>query len=214
MKIKITWFCTAALMCLLLSAPASAGVLYDNGAVSGSSGGFQINSIYIVANSFTLSSNSTLTGVNFGLWATPTDTPFSVDWTIWSAAGPGGGGTALNGPTTAALTNTFLFVNANNFSVYSSSFSLPSIALGASTYWLQIMNASTARGDTSFAFFWDQNNGRSQAWGNTFASPIPSESFQIIGTTDGGNSVPEPSSMALLGPVLLLAGLFRRKLSR
>ncbi len=220
MKRTIAGFSTAALLCLLPSTPASADVLYSNGPVNGTLNAWSTSFTgYVTADSFTLSSNSTLTGVaDIGFWVFLGDTPLSEDWSIWSAAGPGGGGTELYGPTTASLINTFDFANEYDiFDVYTSSFSLPSIALDAGTYWLQLGNGTTFLGSM---LAWDQNNGPtgngtgSQAWtsGEGFitaasdpcvgapASGYCSESFEIVGTS----SIPEPSSVYMLGSLLVL----------
>jgi hypothetical protein len=143
MKNKIQCFCTAVALCLLLSAPASADILYSNGPVNGT-----INSYTLyfdpeccsVADSFTLASNSTVTrvgGLGFWLLGPNAPTPATLDWSIWSSAGPGGGGSILDTRTGVSLTNTFDFAdldvgpNKEVFDIYTSSFSIPSISLSA-----------------------------------------------------------------------------------
>lgn len=244
MKSKITGFSLLALLCLLVSASASADVLYSNGPVNGTINGWIINFGAQVADSFTLSSNSTLTGVdNVGLLVVSGHTPSTVDWSIWNGGGPGGGGTDLDGPTTASLTNTFDFSGTGLLfgdEIYTSSFSLPSIVLGPGTYWLELDNA-TQVGPTppDTVMGWDQNDGPlgngtgSEAWQSVtgfltaasscggISTPPPtgycSESFEIVGTQMQTQTptVPEPGSMAQFGTgLLLMTGLLRRKLCR
>ena len=67
----------------LLSTPASAGVLYDNGLVNANIGTLGEWGIYyndVVSDSFTLAGTSTLTGVSLGIWAT--STPDYLYWRI------------------------------------------------------------------------------------------------------------------------------------
>ena len=68
----------------LLSTPASAGVLYDNGPINGQTGigSWGISYGYIMSDSFTLTGTSTLTGVNLGIWIASGDTPDYLYWRI------------------------------------------------------------------------------------------------------------------------------------
>src|ERR1700722_12927557 len=110
-----------ALIVLALSAPAPADVLYSNGAINGTVNAIPINLGGDIADSFTLSSDATLTGVTLGLWAYYGDSPATVDWLIWSDPGPAEGGTLLDSAKDASLSNTFLLNNhnlVNGFNVY------------------------------------------------------------------------------------------------
>jgi hypothetical protein len=85
--------------------------------------------------------------------------------------------------------------------------------LNAGTYWLNLQNASVPSGDP---VYWDENEGPSLSSSNSVGS-FPSESFTVLGTssstTSTTTSVPEPSSILLLGSGILgLAGLVRRRL--
>jgi hypothetical protein len=225
-----------ALIVLALSAPAPADVLYSNGAINGTVNAIPINLGGDIADSFTLSSDATLTGVTLGLWAYYGDSPATVDWLIWSDPGPAEGGTLLDSAKDASLSNTFLLNNhnlVNGFNVYQSSFALPSIALGPGTYWLELTNANDSMSDF---IDWDANGGPSGAqslymggpplFGNltlanncgdsnltpgfggaTLASC--SESFEIK-----GQSTPEPAQLALVlnAGLLLVVAALRRKL--
>jgi hypothetical protein len=186
-------------------APASAGILYDNGAYGGTTAR-GISYGLAIANSFVLSSAATVTDVNFVAWtAANGDTMTAVDWLITSAAL--GGSTLASG--TAAPTKTFITTGPGTFSnmdIDYELFSIPDLGLGAGTYWLQLQNASAPSGNY---FYWDQNSGPSQAKSSA-AGYIPSETFQILGDAD---TVPEPSTFGLLGTgVLGMAALLRRRI--
>jgi len=193
--------CRLTFTVLAAAIPASANILYSNGAVNGTVNGYGISPLFAVTDSFTLTSASVLTGVGgIGLWTDAVgDTPLSVQWGISGLPdftnGAGGGGAPV-----ATLASTFLF-DTGPFSVYRSSFPLPNIALPAGVYYLSLQNGTTAQ---SLELFWDENDGPSVAF-QTFVGQIPSESFQILGT-----SVPEPNTeLPLLVLLLCMVGLVR-----
>ncbi len=202
-------FTVVIFTCLLSSTTASAGVIYDNGPINGTLGAWTIDEGIAASDSFLLTSSATLTGVDFGDWIDPGATPVSVQWGIGTSPdytnSAGGGGSPV-----AALTNVFLGTNGAGYDMYTSSFSLPDITLPAGTYWLSLQNATTSNGDY---LYWDINNGTSVAYvstiGNVANVLFPgsnSDAFQIL------SSVPEPASIALAVPALLLvAGFARRK---
>jgi hypothetical protein len=182
--------------------------LYSNGS-STYNNGDSPNIGFEVTDSFTLPSNSVVTGVTFDVWLSSEDTLSTVDWSIGTSQY---GGT----PVTAGTTGTFIKTNGDEFDVYSESFSIPSLAFGPGTYWLTLQNAVTVSGDDANGddAFWDESNGPSLASRNIVGNvrSIPSETFQILGT-QGTTVTPEPSSFLLLGSGLAaLAGLLKRKL--
>ena len=166
--------------------PVNAAVVYDNGPINGTVEAWTINYGYQVTDSFTVSSPTTLTGAQIGLWAYPGDNPTSVEWSIGSA--PYGSNISSG---TSSLSSTF--TGGYGFGIYplfESTFSLTGV-LSTGTYWFTLQNAASINGDP---VYWDQNNGPSTAF-ESIEGSIPSESFQLY----SGTTVPEPSTVTLLG---------------
>ena len=171
-----TLFVFTVLCLVLASVPASAGDLYDNGAIYGdiygnSDGALTINYGYAVSNSFGLAQNSQVTGFQYGIWAYPLDGTqhdqgLSVDWTISNLKGGGGtvfgsgtatiGGNGLQG----TLATQFISVNAYGYDIELETITGLSLSLGAShsptDYWLTLQNATMSSGNP---VFWDENSG-------------------------------------------------------
>ena len=213
--------CCLPLWSFLLALPLSAGVLYDNGPIKGTSGvGIASwiegthNEWYMAADSFTLSANSSITGVTFGAEFYTGDSGLTVDWAITTT--PFGPALAQG---TANLSGTFLLaIPAYDMVAWSESFSISPVRLGAGTYWLQLSNCMTVNYNWAY---WDMNRGTSVAYQKyQYQDPsglypgqgqLPySESFQILG------SVPEPGSLVLLssGALLLAIRRFRSRAGR
>jgi hypothetical protein len=211
--------------------PASADVLYDNFPINARQIVTSDTATYLqdqlIADSFVLSANSVLTGVNFGTWVTIGDTPVSVNWSITQvpdAVDDPFAYTSLASGTGATLTNTVFCLGSSNpttcagttsapseSDVYASYFALPSIALSAGTYYLTLGGAvATSSGEMD----WDANSGPPHAWVNQAQSGGSihdlgnlSESFQILGNSE----VPEPGSLVLAASALAgMVLLFRR----
>jgi len=212
MKKLISVLLFTVLLLFSLSGSGSAAVLYDNGPVNGTLDAFNIANGLSVADSFTLSSTSTVTGVVLYTWISG-DTPGYLDWYITSGPFSGSLGVTTYNQGIVSLSNTFLGTNTYGYNIYKDTFNIPSTTLPGGTYWLQLDNA---RGNSdSPNIFWDDNNGPSQAWQtgtgnlNDF-NGVPgnnSEAFQILGTT----TLPEPSTMLLLGSGLVGLVAFRKR---
>jgi hypothetical protein len=228
-------------MMAMLAVPASATpmtILYDNGAVNGTINSWDITSGWgdAVADSFTLSGDSTLMEVKFGEWVGQDYTPISVDWAIVSTLPNSwilGTGPLLPGATAASLTNTKLAglspfdLDGTYYDIYSENFILPNVSLASGTYYLVLQNARTSEGPTySVGADWDINNGPSTAytnWGGnmndnlfvydptTDVEGTGSNSFQILGTT---SPTPEPGTLTLLGSGLIGLGMLRKRRQR
>lgn len=205
---------SSIVMLALAAVPALADItLYDNGPINGTVDAWTINYGYSVTDSFTLATQSTITGFQFGVWAYAGDTPVSVDFAVGSS--PFGGNF-----TTVPLTSQFLYNNQDGYDMDLETASNLNISLGAGTYWLTLQNAVTTQGNS---LYWDENSGPSQAYESSLGT-IPSESFQIMGFTSsttgcgvsgaGCEPVPEPGTLLLLGSAVLgLGAWWRRKVS-
>jgi hypothetical protein len=199
MRIISKFIAMAGLGLFGLSQQASAAVLYDNGPLLGLSN--SIYSVYSTADSFTLSQDSVVTGVNFNVWFIPGDTFFSVDFGITNTPytyadngtasvtlGPGfaGSPTLPNGATEGAA----------------ASFLVGSIPLAAGTYYLVLSNAVTA---FNSVIYWDLNYGPSFGYqcsngglANVYCGGASgSNSFQIIG--QAVTPLPSTWTMMLIG---------------
>jgi hypothetical protein len=193
-----------------------ASTVYDNGPVNGSESAWTINYGFAVSDSFTLSSSTTLTGAQIGLWTLPGDNPTSVEWSIGSSPNTNNDGSGVG-----SLTNNSLFTNGWGYNIFESTFTL-SDSLTAGTYWFTLQDASNTTGDP---IYWDINQGPSAAWesmvGNLDASSCASwvgysgscsSSFQLYGSQSG---TPEPASLMLIGTGLVgLATRIRRRRQR
>ncbi len=189
MRTRITLLFVAAVLGLLPASRVWAALLYDNGPVNGTVNAWIIGTPFnfMVSDSFTLSGTSTLTEAQVGLWTYPGYVPGSVSWEL--------GTTQFDsslGAGTGSLSNTFQFTNGFGYDIYESTFPL-SGTLSAGTYWLTLVDLQD-QNNTGNLMLWDQNSGPSAAFASV-AGPIPSESFQIYGTS----AVPEPSTLLLLG---------------
>ena len=215
---------------LACAGPASAGVVFDN--ITGTTDNFNVNGWtiangWLVADTFTLGSPTTVTGVNFWVLKSSNDPVTSVQWSVISDVGLPTAGTTLYA---ADASVTDAFVEQDKYSLYVDkiTFSTGGISLGAGTYWLELTTAVSAPPGNQI--YWDQSDGtNSIAWMGTygylantgngcggqgagFQGTTCTESFQVL---NADTTAPEPGSLMLFGSgVLLLAGTLRRKFSR
>ena len=211
MTMRIAWL---PLLCLALMLPASAQVLYENGPINGGVDGWPFNaaSPYVVSDTFTLSSNSTVGGFELGTWEFPGDILTSLSWSITSLEN---GGTVYGSGTVSGknLTDKFLSTNSYGFDIDLVTVTGLNVGLSAQTYWLNLQNGVVTSGEI---VYWDENsgvgcksNGCPSLASEVDIGTVPSESFTITGS----GTTPEPSSVMLFGSGILgLAGLVRRKL--
>jgi hypothetical protein len=210
----VQWLAIAMLLAVF-ALPASAGQVYTNGPINGNMTGWEINTGYVVADSFTLSGSNTLTSVDFGAWNSVGDTITSIQWAITTGTPFTGSSVTLFSGTASVSDLLTLAPNSFGFNIFSDSFGLPSLSLGAGTYYLELQGAVVPNGDPAY---WDSNDGPSTAYQNFdgLLTGFPncntscSESFTIYGSPS--SATPEPGTLTLLGSGLIsLVGLRRRR---
>ena len=199
-------------LCLTMTLPAMAGVVYENGPINGTIDAWTINFGFLAADSFTISTGpTTINSVAFGAWLFPGDTLTSVEVSLTSM--PDGGTSYFD--QTVNFSGSGCAMNQYGFNVCTETASFSGPTLPNGTYWMNLQNASTPTGDP---VYWDENDGvgchSPGCPSQTFytGGTIPSESFSILGNP--GGSTPEPCSLTLFASGAIgLAGAIRRKLS-
>jgi hypothetical protein len=191
------FFVVTAAAAALLAGSAGASTIYDNGPINGTIVGFTINFGYEVADSFTVSSNTSAWDMSFGTWNIPGDSLQSVDWAIYDG-NPFTGSPTLLGSGTATAGNNFVSTTGFGYNLYNNTISLGGVALASGTYWIQLSGAVTNTGDP---IYWDDNNGASSAWqGGSGGIGDLTDFDGVIGTNSEAFSIgtPEPATWALM----------------
>jgi len=193
--------------------------LYSNGPVSTAYFGDAFYLGAAISNSFTLTQNSTITGIDF---VVDSGTPYpmaSVDWSISSAPF---GGTSI----TAVTTNQFLATIPGDDSdtIYNETISFSNLSLAAGIYYLTLQNAVSTNGIQPV--WWSESSGPSISYqefietdpfGPPSSGPLllpASQAFDVIGNVNNSpEATPEPSSFLLLGSGLAgVASMIRHKI--
>ncbi len=213
MKLQRTSLLLLALCCAAALAVAQ-NDLYDNGPTNGTSTAWSISNGFVTSDSFSLSTASTVNGLNFAAWLAPGGVLESADLSITSSEF---GGTTffdqnVNFSQSGCVNNT------QGFSVCTESGAFTGVNLNAGTYWLNLQDATVSEGGS---VYWDENSGPSLASNNALGT-VPSESFTLLGsagtsttsTTSTTGTTPEPSSILLFGSGILgLTAAVRRRLN-
>lgn len=209
MRIRKWWFALLVIASVLLGTPfAWADTLYENGPVNGETDGWTINFGFVISDSFTISTGpSQVNGLSFWAWITPGDTVTSVEVKLTSQ--PLSGTVYFDGMVNLTQSNCFL--NSYSYDVCQLTGTFTPTNLINGTYWLQLQNAEDTLGDP---VYWDENAGvdchspgcPSEGINNSLGGTLPSEAFTILGTREGGGTVPEPATLMLLASGVLAAG--------
>jgi uncharacterized repeat protein (TIGR03803 family) len=164
------------------------GTIYENGPIDGTTDAWNINSGFAVSDSLTVSNCSEppcITGLTFGAWLLPGDVLQAVEISVTSQ--PFGGTTYFDG--IVNLTQSACTINQYGYNVCTEAASFNISSLNG-TYWVNLSNAVVNNGDP---VYWDENSGvgcrsegcPSQAESNNGVGTIPSESFSVLGQSDG-----------------------------
>ncbi|MGH7022431.1 MAG: PEPxxWA-CTERM sorting domain-containing protein [Caulobacteraceae bacterium] len=170
-------------------------VLYDNGPADTAEQSYKMNLGWAVADTFTLTSDSVASLVNFVTASRSGDPLASIDWEITASDPFAGGATVIASGTAIPLSSTSLGENdSKGAGLWSDQISIGSVSLASGTYWLEFTNASDASGGY---IYWNANGGASSATQDPGDKSITSESFSILGAA-AITPTPEPASWALL----------------
>ena len=203
---------------LLVPITAAAGTVYDNGPqdIHEHYGGYGLTSPFWVSNTFTVTAGTpTINGLSIRVWMFPGNHNPAAQLIISSQAH--GGGTVyfnqvIQFSESGCYADGFGFSHCEETANWNNGPALPS-----GTYWVTLENGSLPSGD---AIFWDANAGAgcqsqgcpSQAeWTH---GTIPSETFTILGTTEGsrGTSPTTTSLLMFSAGFVGLVGIVRRKI--
>ncbi len=205
MRLRTASLCL--LICLFALPALAQNDLYDNGPTNGTTDAWTINFGFVVADSFNLTSNSTVNGLNFTAWLSPGDVMESAE--IWISSDALGGTTYFDEQVNFTQSNCTL--NQYGYNVCNEVGTFSGLSLNAGTYWLNLENAVVNTGDP---VYWDENSGPSSAQETYGDGSIPSESFTILGSSSSSTgTTPEPDTVLLFASGLLGVGaIVRRKL--
>jgi hypothetical protein len=210
-KLLPTSFVLPLACALILTArPAVADTVYTNGPINGTSDAWNVGFDHVVSNTFTVpSGGAILDGFVFAAWLFP-GTVIEQAGEVSITDAEFGGNTFFDGFVNFTQSN--CSGNQYGFNVCLETASFPPVHLAAGTYWLNLQNVYANLDDPAF---WDENSGPSLASENSVGT-IPSEAFTLLGTngstTSSTGTVPEPSSITLLGSVIIgVAGIVRHK---
>ncbi len=204
------------LLCFALGAPAYATtVIFDDGAVDGSTNGYFIDGPgagpfqQTVSNGFVATNSGSATSLDFGEWVLTGTTPTSVSWALGTSAF----GSDIGSGFVAQVGYTYSSTNVHGYDVYVSHIDGLSGSLSSgSTYYLTLGDGNDSSGSQYAA--WDVNGGPATCTFAVAGTPQGScgsdggETFTIY---SDGSGVPEPGSMLLLGSGFLGLVCFRRR---
>lgn len=182
-----------------MAVPANASVLYTSGAIDGNYNAIDVNHNKLTS-SFTLSSDSTVTGFTFGGWSSLGNVITAISWGI--SATPD-----FRSDTNTALTSDGRLPNTYpGYEIREYAGTLSPLVLAAGTYWLTLHDATTSNNSPAY---WDVNDGNTISYGNQAGAQIHSLSFSILGSAV--SAVPELSTWAMMIGGFAMTGVAMRR---
>lgn len=206
------------LTCCLLAAGAQASVILTNGSPNTVTGDLMTG--YIEANSFSLTSPATITGVNFEAFIQQPETfQSTVTYYLYADNSGSPGNELVVGNASVTTTDLGPSLFSSSYEAFGIDFSLntPFSASAGTTYWLGLYDGTLFSGNDNT--YWAVSTGGqgvamflvspyNGSWDPTAQAPFY---FQL--TSGASSSAPEPGSTALVsaGLAMLAVGLGRRR---
>ena len=215
----MTFRCTVLLIGCLVASTARADVIFDNGAPS-KSGGFlsDIDANVRFADDFVLAGPATINALRFWGFYSPTGTPGPDDFTVvfyGNSSGLPNGSTVLSSNMVASACRIDTGDDLDGGGdIYVYEAPLAPLSLGAGTYWISIVNNTTADNNDNWAWArhaFPGNDARSLNGGASWLHEFSDSelAYQLL-------NVPEPDglSMAATAAAVVLIGQRRWRSTR
>ena len=201
----------AGLMTLSIATTSQAALIFDNGPADGLKPTWNIDSpTWTAFDDFTLGSNTVVTGFDYNAWEF-SDSPYiSTIWQITAGSANSGGAVLASGTTVATRTPNGLVTPSNPSNGFLHTIGGLALNLAPGTYTLGISNDSAG---TRLAIASGPGTGQTLGSGlyqNSTLRTGDHMSFRIYGNT---NTIPEPTSVALMGMGVAGICVMRRRKS-